>query len=154
MTRTLRLILAAVVTLCATACASYKDIKVTGCELTAIVPRGLTSFDATMDISVSNPASEITLSEMNALVKLRQEPCLHLTAEDVTIAPRSENVYTVIFHGDLDGEFNPFSLLPLLRQKDFSEVTIDLGFRGTLRSGLGKYFEYKDIPVTDLLPQQ
>ena len=121
MTRTLRLILAAVVTLCATACASYKDIKVTGCELTAIVPRGLTSFDATMDISVSNPASEITLSEMNALVKLRQEPCLHLTAEDVTIAPRSENVYTVIFHGDL---FRDYFFLCRFRRRRFLRLWV------------------------------
>ena len=155
MKRAVELVVIVIASLFLASCSgSFKDIKVTSCVLTEIVPRGLSAFDATIDLGVDNPAPQVTLSEMKALIKMDQVPCLHLTAEDVTLAPRSESVYTVTFHGVLDENFNPFSLLQLFNQQRQTALTADFGFRGTLRSGLGKYFEYTDIPIKDLLDRK
>ena len=88
---------------------------------------------------------------MNAVIRLNEIPCMYLTAEDITLVPRSEQVYVALFHGSLAENFNPFSLLPLLQHPDLECITIDLGFRGTLRSGLGKYFEYTGIPIKEIM---
>lgn len=153
MKRAVELITIVIATLFITSCSgSFKDIKVTSCDIVSITPRGLSAFDASLNLGVENPAPQVTLSEMYAIIKMDQSPCLHLTADDVTIAPRSEAVYNVLFHGNLDENFNPFTLLQLFnQQQDMSVLTADIYFRGTLKSGLGKYFEYKDIPIKDLL---
>ena len=123
----------------------------TSCDLVSLVPRGLSAFDAVLDLAVDNPAPQVTLSEMEAVVKMDQAPCMYLEAEDVTISPRTELIYRVTFHGSLDEHFNPFTLLALLQQPDMAMLTMDIRFKGSLKSGLGKHFEYTDIPIKDLL---
>ncbi|MBQ9462093.1 MAG: hypothetical protein IJU68_00360 [Bacteroidales bacterium] len=148
------ILMTALAGVCLSSCSgSFKDIKLTSCELVSLSPRGLSAFDAVLNLSIDNPAPQVTLSEMSAVIKMNQVPCLHLTAEDITISPRTELIYSVTFHGTMDENFNPFTLLSLVKQPDLAAMTIDVGFRGTLKSGLGKYFEYKDIPVKDLIGQ-
>ncbi len=151
MKKTLRLLISAIAVLCLCSCASFKDIKVTSFDLVSLSPRGLSSLDASIALEVDNPTVQVTLTNMYALAKMDGEPCLHFTADDVTLAPRSKEVYNIDVHGTIDGAFNPFQLLELLRQPDMESVTLDVRFRGTLKSGLGKDFEYKDIPLKDLL---
>lgn len=152
MKRIATLLITALAVLCTVSCSeSFKDIKVTSCQLESITPRGLSAFDAILDIGINNPAPQVTLSEMNAVIRLNEIPCLYLTAEDITLEPRSEQVYVAFFHGSLAEDFNPFSLLPLLQHPELEGITLDLGFRGTLRSGLGKYFEYTGIPIKDIM---
>ncbi len=152
MKRVVELLIITVAALSAASCSgSFKDIKVTSCQLVEIIPQGLSAFDATMNLTVDNPAPQVTLSEMYALIRMSQAPCLHLTADNVTIEPRSEKAYTVYFHGHLDESFNPFTLLLLMKQENMDSLTMDISFRGTMKSGLGKHFEYTDIPIKDIL---
>ncbi len=154
MKRVVKLFAAALLVLMASSCAkSLKDIKVTSYEITSFSPRGLTSFDATVDLGVDNPSVQFALSKVKAVVKLDGAPCLHLTADDVTVAPRCEQVYPLVLHGTMDEGFNPFSLMTLLRSPGLEPLTIDVSFYGALKSGLGKQFEYKDLPLTDLVSQ-
>jgi len=154
MKRVLRLIIPALVALCLCSCAnSFKDIKVTSCELLSLTPKGLSSLDATVNLGIDNPTVQVTLSQMNATVKMEGEPCLHITADDVTLAPRTKDYYPIELHGTIDGSFNPFQLLTLLNNPNLEPLTIDVRFHGTLKSGLGKDFEYLDIPIKDLLDQ-
>ena len=136
---------------CSCGTGSFKDIKVNHCDLVSVTPRGLSAFDALLQLNLDNPAPQVTLSQMSAVIRLDGTPCLHLSADDITIQPRSVLDYNVVFHGTIDENFNPFALIPYLQKRELEGLTIDLGFRGTLRSGLGKYFEYKDIPVKDIM---
>ncbi|MBP5719897.1 MAG: hypothetical protein J6W82_02380 [Bacteroidales bacterium] len=152
MKKVAELLIVALAALCLTSCGkSFKDIKVTSCDVVSVSPKGLTSFDAELNLGVDNPASQITLSQMNATVKMDGAPCLYLTADDVTVAPRAEQTYSLLLHGLMDSNFNPFTLLSLIKQPDLSAMTIDLTFHGALKCGIGKDFEYKDIPLTNLL---
>ena len=152
MRRLAELILVALAALLLTSCAkSLKDIEVTSCNVTSISPKGLSSFDATVDLGVNNPSVQLTISKMNATVKMDGVPCIYLTADDVTLAPKTEQVYILSLHGLLDGNFNPFTLLTLLNNPDFDPMTIDVSCRATLKSGIGKDLIYKDIPLKDLL---
>ncbi|MBR4810020.1 MAG: hypothetical protein IK031_07050 [Bacteroidales bacterium] len=133
-------------------CKSFQDIKVTSCDLVELSPRGLSSIDAALDIGIDNPTVQVTLTQMEATVKMDGEPCLHFTADDVTLEPRTQKVYNIVVHGSIDGSFNPFQLLTLFSQPSYLDpMTADVRFRGVLKSGLGKDFEYTDIPLKDLL---
>ncbi|MBO4565964.1 MAG: hypothetical protein J5695_01915 [Bacteroidales bacterium] len=133
-------------------CKSFQDIRLTSCDLVELSPRGLSSIDATIEVGVDNPTVQVTLTGMDATLKMDGSPCLHLTADDVTLEPRTEKVYSILIHGAIDGNFNPLQLLLLLNQPNFLEpMTADVRFRGVLKSGLGKDFEYTDIPLKDLL---
>lgn len=152
MKRICRLIILALAVLSLASCAkSFKDIKVTSCDVVSVSPKGLTSFDAELNLGVDNPASQINLSAMTATLKMDGVPCLYLTADDVTLAPRIEVIYPVHLHGLMDSNFNPFTLLSLIKQPELSPMTIDVKFHGALRSGIGKDFEYNDIPLKQLL---
>ena len=152
MRRIAELLIVALAAFCLASCTkSFQDIKVTSCKLVSVSPRGLSAFDAVVEVGVDNPAKQITLSKAYAKLKMDGEPCLHLTADDVTLAARSEQVYSVTLHGTMDGSFNPFSLLSLLEHPEMETLSIDVSFRGALKSGLGKDFEYTDIPLKDLL---
>ncbi len=154
MSKFIRIFIIAVAALCLSSCAnSFKDIKVTSCELLSLSPKGLSALDAAIAIGVDNPTVQVTLTNMYALVKMDGEPCLHVTADDVTLSPRSEEIYNIDIHGNIDGSFNPFQLLTLLQGSGLEMVTVDVWFRGVLKSGFGKDFEYKDIPIKDLLDQ-
>jgi LEA14-like dessication related protein len=152
MKRVAELLIIALAALCLSSCGkSFKDIKVTSCDVVSVSPKGLTSFDAELNLGVDNPASQITLSQMNATVKMDGSPCLYLTADDVTVAPRTEQNYSLLLHGLMDSNFNPFTLLSLIKQPDLSSMTVDVRFHGALKSGIGKDFEYNDIPLKNLL---
>ena len=152
MRRTLHIIFAALTLMCLSSCGkSFQDIKMTSCELVSLTPRGLSSIDATVAIGIDNPTVQVGLSRMNAVVKMDGAPCLYVTADDVTLQARTEQVYNLSLHGALDDDFNPFQLLTLLRNPNLESFTIDVKYHGALKSGLGKDFEYTDIPLSDLL---
>ena len=154
MSRLLRIAIAAVAAFCLCSCAnSFKDIKVTSCELLSLSPKGLSALDAAIEIGVDNPTVQVPLTNMYARVKMDGEPCLHFTADDVTLSPRSEEIYNIDIHGNIDGSFNPFQLLTLFQGSGLETVPVDVWFRGVLKSGFGKDFEYKDIPIKDLIDQ-
>ena len=152
MKRVTELLVIALAVLCLSSCGkSFKDIKVTSCDVVSVTPKGLTSFDAELNLGVNNPAAQITLSQLNATVKMDGTPCLYLTADDVTVAPRTEQNYSLLLHGLMDSNFNPFTLLSLVKNPDLTPMTVDIRFHGALKSGIGKDFEYKDIALKNLL---
>ncbi|MBR4826439.1 MAG: hypothetical protein IKZ91_00965 [Bacteroidales bacterium] len=152
MKRALRLLAVLLLAAGMCSCANFKDIKVTSFDLVSLSPRGLSSIDAALNIGVDNPTVQVTLTDMTATVKMDGTPCLHLDADDVTLSPRTNCVYNLVVHGTIDSGFNPFQLLTLLSSTTgLDPMTVDVRFRGVLRSGLGKDFEYTDIPLKDLM---
>ena len=148
----LRLLIPALAALCLCACGkSFQDIRVTSCELVSLSPLGLSAVDVEINVGVDNPTVQVALSQLRAVVKMDGTPCLNVTADDVTLAAKTENIYPLLLHGTLAEDFNPFLLLGLLGRDDYSALTVDVYFHGALKSGLGKDFEYKDIALKDLL---
>ncbi|MBO4671665.1 MAG: hypothetical protein J5640_07495 [Bacteroidales bacterium] len=152
MKRVAELFLVALSALLLTSCGkSFKDMEITSCKITSISPKGLSAFDATVDLGVNNPSVQLNLTKLKATVKMDGAPCLYLNADDVTIEPRSEQVYVLTIHGLLDGSFNPFALLTLLDSPDLEPMTIDASCHAALKSGIGKDLIYEDVPLKDLL---
>lgn len=136
----------------ASSCAkSFQDIKMTSFDIVSLTPRGLSSIDASVEVGVDNPTVQVTLTRMQAIAKMDGVPCLYIFADDLTLAPYTQQTYRLDLHGTLDEQFNPFYLLTLIQKPDMDSITVDVTFRGTLRSGLSKDFSYIDIPLKDIL---
>lgn len=141
-------LLAALLTGCS---GSVKDIKVTGFSLESVVPTGLHGLEAVVDLTVDNPSFDFKLTETEAVVKMSGDPCLTLTTDAVSVEGKCEKTYSIPVKGKLDESFNPFAVLKLVSSGDYNDCTVDVRARVTLKGGIGKVIEKKDIPVSGLI---
>lgn len=134
-----------------TGCHSFKDIKVNSFELTKVVPVGLSAIEAEVDVEIDNPTVGFAVENLEGLLKMDGDSCMTISSDLVRIEKKSVRHYTIPLHGRLADGFNPFQLLSILSSKDLSVFTIDVKAHGTLKGGIGKDVEYKDIPLTSLI---
>lgn len=151
--RGIRSIIIAAFVILLTACTSkFEEIRPTSFELVSVSPQGLGGIAATVEIGIHNPAPGFELSGVEALVRFKGRDAVLLEADDMLVEGRSDKVYNVPLTGRLAENFNPFELLQLIGSEvDMSEITLSFKARATLRSGLGKDIEYKDIALDKLL---
>lgn len=130
---------------------SVKDIKVTSFDIVSITPRGLSELAATIELGVNNPIISFTVRDALGTIKLDGTPCLDISADQIIIDADCEKIYSIPLRAKLCQGFNPFSLLTLFQNQDLSRFTVDVGAKIQLRSGVGKTFELKDIPLDKLV---
>ena len=133
-------------------CAS-KGLQVTSARVVSIVPEGLTSLSAELEVGVHNPSARLTLTDLTGQAKYRGEALLDLSADGVVIEARTDSLYRLPVRCRLSGDV---SLLGLLRtfeaplSKD--ELTLSVKGRASVR-GIGKDIELEDIPLGTLLDE-
>ena len=156
MKKTVRLLLAILLAaFTSSSCSgSFRDIELTSFSLVSVTPVGMSSLDAVVELGVRNPSMQFTVSRATATLKLDSRPCVRLYADALTVESRSDKTYPAVLHMAAEDGSNILSLLLLFGGGDFSRLTADVSFRATLRSGIGKDFEYKDIPLQNLLPSK
>ena len=151
MKRTVHILLAAFVLLALQGCGgSFKDIRVTDCEILSLTPIGFKSLDAVVKVTVENPTAAFTLSDIQGCVRLNGEKFVNLTADPVRIERRCTEEYTLPIKATLEEGFNPFQLLSLLKGNVLEQCTADVSANATVAKGVGKVIEKKDIPLKDL----
>lgn len=145
--------LCAALMLCACA-KTYKDIKVTSFDLVSVNPRGLTKVDALIELGLDNPIVGFEVFDACGVVKLDGEPALTVTADQLVVAGRDSRVYRIPLRGELAPGFNPLGLLSLVQEMDLSRFTADISAKVSLRGGVGKVIDLKDVPLGDLLDKK
>ena len=131
---------------------SLQDVELTSVRLVSIVPQGLTSVSAVLEVGIRNPSSAFSLSDLEGMAKFHGEPMVSLSAEPLTVPARSEDLYQVPLEGRVATSFSILRLVRLLGQgTEMDDVTFDLRGRAALRSGIGKNFEMLDVPLSSLL---
>jgi len=129
----------------------FQDIKVTSYDIVSLTPKGLSAVDAIVDLGVYNPATTLKLSQINGVVKMNGDTCLVLSAEDVELEGRAEKVYRIPVYGVLGEKFNPFQLLSLFQDADFSQFTVDASAHAGVCGPIGKDIVVKDMSLAKLL---
>ena len=137
-------------------CSKIKEISVTSFELVSVTPKGLTELDALVKIGIHNPAVPFELTDAVGTLKIGGSPCLSLSADQLIVSGNMDKVYSLPIHGVLAEGFNPFQLLTLLKGDsiDLENVTADVDARISLRGGVGKNLELKDIKLSKLLKKE
>lgn len=139
---------------CALLCScvsSYKDIRVTDCRLHSVTPTGLRSLDAILVLTVDNPATDLIIRDAQGMIKRNGDNFLKVNASDIFVEGKCVKDYKVPLSGELQGEGGVLSLFSSLNGSAQSEYTVDIVALISLKSGLRHTFEYKDVPMADLL---
>ena len=133
-------------------CASYKDIKITSCELESISPRSFTSVDLVLDLGVHNPTVGFTVSDISGVIlHAQQDTAATLTGGPVEIARKSDAVYKLPCTARLGSGASLMQILSLVASRDLSDYTVDLTMRITLKGGAGRTLQFKDLKLDELI---
>lgn len=95
-----------------------------------------------------------TVQNVEGTIKIDGNPCIVLTSDQLLVDGNTEKAYLVPVKGRLSNDFNPWQLLDLLNEKDFSKLTVDATAKVALRSGIGKNIVVKDMPLDKLLKKE
>ncbi len=130
---------------------SYKNIRVTDCKLHSVSPTGLRSLDAILVLTVDNPATDLIIRDAQGMIKRNGEDFLKISASDIFVEGKCTKDYKVPLSGNLLGEGGVLSLFSSMTGSEQSQYTVDILALISLKSGLRRTFEYKDVPMEDLL---
>lgn len=133
---------------------SVKDIEVTSFNIISATPRGINELYATIELGIKNPIMAFTVQNVEGTIKIDGNPCIVLTSDQLLVDGNTEKAYLVPVKGRLSNDFNPWQLLDLLNEKDFSKLTVDATAKVALRSGIGKNIVVKDMPLDKLLKKE
>ena len=150
----IRILLPLLAVLFLSACTGGKvsEIEVTSARIVSIVPQGLTTATAELEVGVHNPAARITLKDLSGLAKYKGEPLLDFDADALVIEGKTDSVYCFPVRCRLS---EGFSILRLLNafdgNADENDLTFSVKGRAALKGGLGKDIELEDVPLGTLL---
>lgn len=133
---------------------SFDDINVTHFDIISVTPRGINELYAMIELGIKNPMMSFTLQDLEGTIKMDGQPCIRLGADQLIIDGNSDKVYAIPVKGKLSDDFNPWQLLELMQDQDFSRMTVDATAKVSLRSGIGKNIVIKDMPLEKLLKQE
>ncbi len=136
-----------------TGCADrLKDVRITSFDITSLSPRSIRDISVLAEVGIENPAMGFELSGVEATVKFKAQPALHLKLDQLIVEGRCNKVYEVPLKGSVADGFNPLNMLKILNLEDnSSELSVSVKGKLALRGGFGKDFDIQDIPLGTLL---
>ena len=141
----------AVLLMSLTGCGNFKDIKVNSANIENISPYGLRGVDVAIAIEVDNPASQIKLSDMKAVLKYSGKVLGNVTVDPFTMKGRTAHTYHLKAKVKLDEDVSLYDMLMFLDKDYMDKCKVDITVKGKLRGGLSKTMTKKDIPLKKLL---
>ena len=148
-----RVIFVVIFALLLSACGGkVKDIRVTSFSIVSIAPQGLSGITALVEVGIHNPTVGFEVTNLNAVIKMKGQDMIYLSADQLMVEGHSEKKYDVPVKGSLADGFNPFQLLRLLNNEaNMEDMTLSVSARPALRGGVGKTIEINDMPLKELI---
>lgn len=134
-----------------TSCGRFDDIKVNSANIENIQPYGLKGLDMTLKIEVDNPAAQVSLSEMEAVVKNSGKVIGRVTVDPFTMKARRVEMYDLKARMTLDQSVSLFDILMLFDKGTLETCVVDVTLKARLKSGVSRTLNEKDIPLKKLI---
>lgn len=148
--RVLLLLCAAVMTLAS--CGKISEIRPTSFELESLSPKGLYSLGLDFKLGIHNPAMQIALSDIFAEVMLDGKVVGNLSLAPFVMEAKSDKTYDMNALVALNKGFSIINLLPMMKDPEsLKNAYVNVKVKATLKNGLSKNLEWKEIPVEKLL---
>lgn len=129
-----------------------QDIKVTSARIVSIVPEGLSSINALVEVGVHNPSVALEITDIVGLAHYEDMNILSVTADQLIVEGHTDKLYQIPLKGQIAEGFNPLRLLRLLgNESSLDDVTVSFRGHVALRGGIGKDIEMEEIPLSTLL---
>lgn len=128
-------------------CASkMKDIALQDYKIEHISPEGMRGVNVTLALTVYNPSAQVTLSEISGTVFRKGTEFATFTAGDITLHRKCTETYPLEASLRLGKDISLFDLMGLATDHDPEDFTVSLHAHASLRSGLGKDLDFKEVP--------
>ena len=150
MRRTLALV-SIVMLLFLTGCGKFKDIKVNSVKVEKVTPHGIKSLDVYLGVNIENPAPQIKLSDMEAVVRYSGKVLGRVTVDPFTMKGRTTETYHLKAKMSLDKKVSLYDMLMFLDKNYMDNFFVDITVKGQLKGGLSKTITKKDVPLKQLL---
>ena len=134
-----------------TSCGRFEDIKVNSANIENIQPFGMRGLDMNLKIEVDNPASQVSLSEMEAVVKNSGKVIGRVTVDPFIMKARMVEIYDLKARMQLDQSVSLFDMLMLLDKGALDACVVDVTVKARLKSGVSRTLNEKDIPLKKLI---
>lgn len=135
-----------------TGCGKFKEIKVNSVDFEKVSPRGLREVDVNVAVEIDNPACQIKLSDMEAVLKYSGKVLGNMTVAPFTMKGRCVETYHLDTKVRLHGGVGLYDIVQIFRDKKFiDKCVVDITVTGKLKGGLKKTMTKKDVPLKKLL---
>lgn len=132
-------------------CANLKQIRVTSFSLDSVKPQGLRSIVVYASVGVSNPARQITLSDIRVDINHSGKVLGRVDADPLIIEAKSEGDYRLSAVVTLDESVSVFDILKLVENKRLEGCTVDVKAKAKIKGGASKKLEFNDVPLAKLI---
>ena len=140
-----------VMMLCLTGCGKFKEIKVKSVKIEKVSPYGLRGLDVKLGVNIENPAPQVKLSDMEAVVKYCGKVLGVVTVDPFTMKGRTTETYHLKAKMTLDKEVSLYDMLMFLDKNYMDKCLVDITVKGKLKGGLSKTIVEKDVPLKKLV---
>lgn len=140
-----------VMMLCLTGCGKFKEIKVNSVKVEKVSPYGLRGLDVKLGVNIENPAPQIKLSDMEAVVTYCGKVLGNVTVDPFTMKGRTTETYHLQAKMSLDKGVSLYDMLMFLDKNYMDKCLVDITVKGKLKGGLSKTITRKDIPLKELI---
>lgn len=140
-----------IVMLSLTGCGKFDEIKVNSVKYGGIDFYGFRGLEVGLDVEIENPAVQLSLSDMKAVVKYSGKILGNVTVEPFIMKGRTTETYhltSTILMGD-DMEYS--DLLMFLNKNYLEDCVVDITVTGKLKCGISKTITKKDVPLKKLM---
>ena len=134
-----------------TGCQKIKDIRMTSVKIASLDVKGLKGADISLDVGVYNPASQITVSEIQGEVRHSGKVIGRVAIAPVVINARSEEIYEVKAAVSIAEGVSFRDLMIFADLRKIGECTVDMSAKAKIKGRGTKKFSFKDIPLKELL---
>lgn len=127
-----------------------KDIKVNSVGVKYLTPVSQRSVEGVLLLEIDNPAIGLTMSDVDGTVRLNGREMGYFTAGELPLQERSVQVYELPCTATLADDVTLIEVLKLLSKRSLDGFTADVRLHATLKNGVGKTLEFKDIDIQKL----
>lgn len=152
--RRLALALLVALVVCVSGCKpieKVKQIKVTSVQIEGISPVGLRSINVWLAVGIDNLSIHVGLSDISGALKLSGKVLGRVAVDPFDLRGRSAEIYHLKARISIEKGVTLNELLTLLDMETLNKCTLDVSVRGTVKGGISKVFDIKDIPMKKLL---
>ena len=114
------------------------------------MPSGLRSVVVAIAVEVDNPASQVKLSDIEGTVFHSGKVFGRVSVDPFVLEARSLETYHLDAVLTLDGDISLLDLMSLLKGNVIEECTIDFYAKASLKGGVSKKLEFKQLPLKEL----
>jgi hypothetical protein len=134
-----------------TGCGKFKDIKVNSVTPVNVTPHGLKGVDVELAVEIDNPAVQIQLSDMEAVLKHSGKIIGKVTVDPFTMKGRTVETYYLMARVTYAQGLSLKEIWSMIDKNFLDKCYVDITVTGKLKCGISKTIKKNGIPLKKLM---